>query len=313
MSRRSSSRGRSRSAPAVRQVRRVQVAKRSSLARLSKRVRFNSQALHGQVQTSYQELSSHLTPIATRPLCFDSTDFSRERTITGVGTQLGCQVYQFNTLGTAITAPAQWRNNAAFAANPLWQGQNLDFVSGGSYLPMFAKYTFRVEGIPTIDNTRVRIDLVSLKMKAFTQQLSGSNTLILPHCLINMQNLANPTLNKLPPSYYRVWKTKYMYLNSQPSLGTNVPHPTTGNIKYCTFKIRPKKVKTQNLTVPATQDSILLLPSHSPYGPGQSPLSNQLFFIISCDDRTIGDLDAVHVNVSRYLVWRDSDGRGPQA
>jgi len=181
-------------------------------------------------------------------------------------------------------------------------------VDTGKYLPVEANYTIRVEGLQSLDNTRVRIQVFQAKASTLIPGTSTSDVLVLPTGLKHLGNLADPTINRLNPVFMREYKKlgRTMFINSTKT--DDQTKGTTGNIFYHRFTIHPKKMKFQGETLPNTPNDPQAAPRDGQFGPLQISPDSPLWMIISTDDITGAIGDAVSVRVSRRVVWRDPLG-----
>lgn len=296
--------------------------------RLQKQVRFLMNARYGQVQKNLH-ISDNLVPLAAQPICFDATDFTSRR-LNSMGGLLssGCKIWQVNTVGTGLTQAGLFQ--AFGQGNPFWDNTMNDIPDGGFYKPLYAKYEFHIKGRDNVDDTWVDIKLVSARKGTFVPQFSAPPGTfaqrIMPYGLMHMQYLADYS-NKINGQFFKTYATKRIYLNSQSSLTAPTPGATanqqgviqtTGNTKFCHFKIRPKKVRRQLTTWPETPGEpgpttpgTTAIPDDvesGAYGIGNVPVDQPLWFIISANDRTQMDGDSVQIKVTRTVYWRDPIG-----
>lgn len=311
---RKSSRYRSRkrvsfAGPKIKKTTKTYVKKNAmSVVRLRRDVNYLKRSQHGSIQQNMQNSQVDMVPIATRPILTDLTDFTcfRESTITPpLPTFQGAQFYQYDSLGNLATTGGY--DIQDYEDSPYWSNQNLDRVDTGKYLPVMARYTVRVEGRNSLDNTRVRLQVFQAKAKALVPSNILNQTLILPTGLQHLTNMADPTLNRLNPVFFREYKKlgKTFFINSTKTDAST--KGTTGNIMYYTFTIRPKKMKYQSLTAPYTPDDQNPEAVDGNFGPLQISPESPLWLLISTDDATAVN-DQVRVRVSRRVVWRDSIG-----
>jgi len=279
----------------------------TSVYKLAKQVNSLKMSQHGSMQRNLQNLeATQLIPTATAPLLFDCTDFT---CIRAGATGQGCQVYQVTPTNTVL--PASGFQISDWSSNPYWSRQNQDIVDTGKYLPVWVKYTIRVEGQRALDNTRIRVDLFTARSKALIPSGNvGPNTnIVLPTALIHLKNMADPTLNRLNPTFFKKYKSKTMLINSaKTDPNTGVGGNTSSNIRYYTFTICPKKMKYQGASNPDNpQDPTAEVPDGN-FGPLNVPVDSPFWCLISTDDGSSLDGDRVAIKINRECKWRDSQG-----
>jgi len=277
-----------------------------SVFKLAKQVKALQMSQYGAKQSNIQNLVvDYLTPTASAPLLFDTTDFTCYRSALN---NQGCQVYQEDAVGTVPGASGF--NIQDWFGNPFWERQNQDVIDTGKYLPLYVKYTIRIEGQRSLDNTRVRFDLFSAKSKAIVPSQGGapSGNVVMPSALVHMHDMANPTKNKLNPFYFTKYGSKTYFINSTKTDPNT--KGTTGNIFYHTFVVRPKKPRMQAMTNPFNPELGNPEVPDGNYGPLNVSVDQPLWCMISTDDESaIGD--RVQINISRHCVWRDGQGAAP--
>ncbi len=279
-----------------------------SVYTLAKQVKQLKMSQVGEIQRNFQNLvADFLIPTAKYPLLLDTTDFSCFRAIPGPGlVAQGAQVYQNDGLGNII--PVSGFNVQDWFNNPFWSRQNTDLCDTGKYLPVWAKYTIRIEGDRALDNTRVRFDLFSANAKAIVPGAGAApaTNVILPSALVHMNDMANPVLNRLNPTYFKRYRTKTKFMNSSKT-DPNVKG-TTANIQYYTFTIHPKKMKYQATSQPDNPQDPSPEIQDGNFGPLNIPVDSPLWLMISTDDLTATASDRVKINISRECKWRDGLG-----
>ena len=283
--------------------------------KLSKQVHSLQMAKYGKVQQNYHTLRTALLPTGAKPCCLDLTDFTCYRTVTPgeVGaTSDGAIVYQ-HTGGNLPSEISKW-TVVPYQDNYYWNVQNLDAPDGGAYLAMNATYFVEVQGINALDNTRVRFDVISQKASGIIDQ-PGAQLQVLPNTLKYMKHLAQPmgaNSNRINPVYFKKYFSKTVFINSQPPSEQTTgfkTHATTANIIRFSFKLKPNKLCTQRKTNPTVSN---IDPQNAEprgnFGPYNVHPCQPLWLVISTDDQsTIGD--AVQVNISRRIMWRDPVGQ----
>lgn len=274
-------------------------------------IAFLKMARYGSVQINFQKTDRTLIPTKTRPVLFDMMDFTcRRAAAPPAPASSGCLCYQYNALGTGVIAASTWHINSSLAANPYWLGQNRDIPDTGKYLPLSAYYTFRVEGNAALDNTRVRLQVFSVKPRTYVPNSAASQNLVLPTAMNNLESMANPVENRLSRVHFKCYADKWLFINSTKT--NDDTKGTTANILYKTIHINPKKkrLRTQAVTNPETSmDPDAEFPDGN-FGPLNCPITDPLWCLISTDDES-ALLDSVEVTISRRVVFRDPIGMAP--
>lgn len=214
--------------------------------------------------SDYHEWPIRLNPIATSPICFDATDFSRNLGTAGAG----CAVFNLNALGQVSIATHFRSQPLCTSGNPFWEGSTSDIPDTGRFTPIYAKYHFKIEGGSAVglDNTRVHIQMFSMRAKALTQTLvTGNEAVVMPQALKHLTHMADPTKNRLSLDFFKKYKSTWVFLNSQLG-GTSGVKGTTGNIFYRSMTIRPKKDRTQKYTSPIVAGSTIPEPLEGHWG-----------------------------------------------
>lgn len=284
-----------------------------AINRLTRQVKSLQMQRFGSVQRNFQ-LSNVMVPFATRPILTDIMDFSCRRPSTA-----GANFAQYD--GGVPTNVLQTIGNWTPSTNLYHADQNLDLPDTGKYLALSCHVTMRFQATPSVTDTRIRVDLFSIKGKGITSVPLGQPVFAMPNGLLQLNNLANPELNKLGGNpYIKVWSTKWLYLSSSrnagptPGAGAQNPGPAvTGNSGYISFTIKPKggKLRNQLITAPDTPDDPTALTDGN-WGPFNVPQDEPLYMIISCSDASaLGPpvANTVSVQCSRTVRWRDPIGK----
>ena len=271
---------------------------------------------YGPLQRNLHLNNTTLVVNATQPICFDASDFGCQRTSTGGFTTPGCTIWQVSNLLTGIVAGSLFVPVAP--SNALWAPSNTDTLDGGRYKPVYAEYQIQVQGRNNIDDCHVQMDLFTQhhgfqKWELATPGMSNQQR-IMPEALVNMGNMVD--VNELNPSLFKLYKRKRLYLNSQTSTttqgGTETGQTsTTGNTKYFRFRIYPKKPRRQVFTDPDTPGTVedpQAQTGQGSYSYLQVDPRTPFWCMISANDRTALDGDAVQVTIRRHVVWRDING-----
>lgn len=299
-----------------RTVRRFTRSNSMAINRLSRKVSWLTQARYGSIQRNFQT-SNGMTPLAGAPILTDIMDFTSFRGASNPG----CRFRQYIGTPGVLTNVGQW-NTTSIVQNIFQQGQNLDQVDTGKYLALSCHVTMRFQAVPSAVDTRIRVDLFSVRGKAIQQVATGGTPFALPTALNQLTNLSNPELNKLGGNpYLKVYATKWLYLSSSQNRGTppvsgQQPGPAvTGNSGYLSFTIRPNKgkgkLRTQDITVPVVPSDTLAIPDGN-FGPFNIAQDEPLYLLISSSDASAtgppGSADIVTVQCSRSIKWRDPLG-----
>lgn len=268
----------------------------------------------GSVQINYHRLTAVLTPIDTKPLCLDLTDFSCTR-VSALGVNIpGADVFQAAATGTTVSSGiAHWGITGTNVLNNIyWNKVNADGPDTGKYLAMKMTYFISVTGDRNLDNTRIRFDVVSQRPGTVTTQLTplpANAPLVLPFTLGYFRQLVGGIDNRISSQHFKKYYSKTIYINSVPS-GTGDVHGTTGNTQNFSFTFTPNKLCVQNVTNPvftpgnqSTADIGL-----GQWGPNNVPFTQPLWLIISTDDKVATVGDAVNIKIARKIVFRDHIG-----
>jgi len=290
---------------------RVDRTQNAAIMKLSKQVKSLQVAKHGKVQKNFQTTVSPVFPQADKPIMLDLTDFTCFNAALG---STGARLYTLDNAQLPVVV-TNWET-AQQIGNPFWENKNYDIVDTGSYLPMYAKIVLKFTGRPHLVDCRIRVDLVSLKADAFRANSPGTPTLVPPASLPYLQNLATPTINRISRDHFRVYATKFCYINSKVGVPDG-PAPnvkgTTGNTQFITMTVRPKKPRWQAKTYPVAgtlePTNPLIEPDFGAFGPTNVPIDQPLWLLISTNnvDGT-ADETAVVCTCSRTCVWRDTIG-----
>lgn len=306
------------SKPYVVSKKKTYVAKASRVKKIEKQVWKNKRAIMGSVQKNFQVMTDILHPSALQPIIFDVTDFTCAQLQPVAKT--GARAYQLNTVTNQVEVASAW-TKTDFRDNVYWSRMNQDRVDTGKYLPIYCKVTFRINASPSIENTRIRFDLVSFKPNTIIPAniLTGNRNLIFPSipALSSIQHLATPSANRINSTYFKKYATKWVFINSaayeregSPTDGADTPvQGTTGNIEYCNFTVHPKKVRHQALTAPVVaeidDDNEI---ADGDFGPLNVPIDEPLWVIVSCD-KIMANPSTIDIQVGRVCIWRDPIGQ----
>lgn len=270
---------------------------------------------YGNVQRNFHVLSRPLVPTATAPLCMDLTDFTCQRTVstTPLVINNGALTYQVLPAGAGVANASTWDNNSTYINNnPYWAFKQKDAPDGGQYLAMNATYSISVSGVPNLDNTRIRFDIIAEKPGTYSlRQLSTlqSTGVHLPNSLVYMQNLVGGIQNRISKDHFKHYYTKTIFINS--SKVDADTKGTTSNVQQFTIRIKPNKVMRQQTTAPKITPGEDTGISNGDFGPNNVATTQPLWLIISTDDQVATASDQVRVEISRTCTWRDYVGSAP--
>ncbi len=316
----------------VSQEKRVDNKQTKMINKLSNQVYKLQMKSYGKVQQNFHVLYGRpLTVNRLQPICLDLTDFTCARgpEVAGLPFSFGAEIYQLVPPNLAPSSVNNWRikpPSATYGDNLYWQHQNLDQVDTGAYLAMSATYFIEVEGLPVAENTRVRFDVISQKSESIlpAQRIVAPATpltKLLPDTLRYFQNIADPTENRINPTYFNKYMSKTVFLNSTKGNTTgSTTRGTTANKMRFSFKLNPNKLCVQSETNPQVGDGIVQNDNPPPddgaqveyprgnFGPRNVPATQPLWLLISSDNEQDADLGNIQVRLSRRVVWRDHLG-----
>ena len=249
---------------------------------------------------------STTSPLVGRnqPILFDAADFTCERS-SSTTSQSGCTIWQVNALQTGIDSAGHF-SVSPFSGNAYWNHNNQDFIDTGRYLPVAAYYTVTVNGTPKYADGRLRLDLFTQKAGFFLNRNAAAGMSIqnrvMPDGLIHMQDMCGK--NVFNPSYFRVYKTKYMTINSSNDA-------TTQDTKQWKFVVRPRRARyqsTTNPTVPGFVNEQDNDTDRGTYGSFNVDPRTPLWCMVSSNDTTLNNTNNLQVSISRHVLWRDYNG-----
>ena len=262
------------------------------------------------LQTGFHKQSATLRIDALKPLLFDACDFTRKFTDREGHDHLGCRI--FSVTGAPPTTPHSVMEAAHFEQeqNTLYfKDQINDIVDGGYYLPVYGDYTLKLTGQNLTRPIRVTLHMFTIKAKNYLRfpTQAGSHD-YLPHSLPYLLNMASPEKNAFSKEHFNLWSSKTVML-MPPALSLQSTQ------KYCYFKVRPKKVRTQVVTDPVSLDSVTPESTDGGFGFLNVPLGQPYWCLLStdADHHGAGDVIAsapnlVNVTMSRHVGWRDKTG-----
>lgn len=287
---------------------------------LTKKVYSLEMSKYGKVQQNFHSLERTLRPTATKPLCFDLTDFTCVRPVLASAPPInGAIVYQHALVPPVnVSTASHWL--PAQNDNLYWNNNNDDQPDGGAYLCKMVTYFVEVTGARFLSNTRVRFDVISQKPAGYLPNSQLADEAVLPDTLNFMKHLCEPHVNRINPVYFKKYMTKTIFINSSKTAGTK---GTTANKMRFSFTLRPNKVCIQNETNPIVGGGIQYDPDLPPpslaqqeeidrgnFGPNNVPITQPLWCIISTDDGAGSDVgtEGVEIKISRRCVWADALG-----
>lgn len=296
--------------PSVVKKTRVPLARKSTVMRNARAIRQLKMSQYGAIQKGFHRISNHVVPIQRSPVLFNMFDFSVNH-VSGAGTAIPSgPFYQVN--GGALQAVATWDRAQFVTGNPYWLDEYADTPDTGKIFETYMDYTFAIEGSGGLDETRVRIDIFYQRSNVLYARAIPGGTLLLPGALTHMDNIATPELNQISPKYFKKIYTKVVYFNSRTD--ETVPGISAGttqftpNKRYVRFRMKPNKLIQQVLTNPTAQGGPEAVLDNGSWNQLNVPVNQQLWCLISTDDQSALTGDAVHVNVSRRVSWRDPLG-----
>jgi len=270
--------------------------------------------MEGAIQCNLvQWRRNDLRPSNLHPLLFTLDDFTNLRPTSPT---FGGAVYQTNALTGNVDIVTNWELSPQTLGNPYLEKWQEDDPGGGKYRMLSNRIVLEVEGTPSLSNTRVRVQVFSLKADAFQLATSTANIMSMPDGLIHLKHMCDYSeqSNFLPGKFFKKYLDKQIVINSEPA-STSGTHPTTLNKKYISFKIAPKggKLVTQGITYPPVQgvqpDPALVEPSGGWYGPLNRQVGQVLYCLVSTDyPYENGQVSKVSVKCSSFRKWRDLSG-----
>lgn len=278
----------------------------------------NRTLLRGRLQTNLLGTDSQLVPIASRPLCFDVTNFaSGSQPSTNMAYN---PIYQFTT-GTggqgSLAVATQFNVLSAQGGvaneNPYWASANSDIPNAGNVFAVNRFFRFIIKGNAQLDNTRVNIRFLQARtlLRVAGTTATGFVAQSLPDSLKHMPHLL--TTNMVNGKYFKTLYNKTLFINSHTytvsTQGVETGQTaTTGNILHHTVAFKLNRPLKQLFTDPGgTQTN-----GGAQYGwtwPNR-PLAGRhapIWCIISTDDVTSLN-DAVNIQIESICRWRDPVG-----
>lgn len=216
----------------------------------------------------------------------------------------GCPVYQKDNLGNV--GEVGYFN---IFSNAYWNAQNVDIPDTGQIYFNGMNFKAEIEGRGLLTDAFINFTTFTQKKGKVTliDPLSG-DSLLLPSALRHLEDMCHA--NSFNKSFFKTYHNNTLYLNSRTLTAVapaNVQRNTTGNIKYETISMQPRKLVSQTVTNPAVGGD------PQPIGQGWSESnmseSTPLWLLIS-SNKLRGDAEAITVKMYRTVYWRDSIGSG---
>lgn len=263
--------------------------------------------------------NSQLVPIASKPLCFDVTNFA-----TGLQPSTNNAynpVYQFTTptpgaAGTLGVATYFKRlEGPVSVTNPYWASANGDIPNTGQVYADSRFFRFIIKGNEQLDNTRINIRFIQARslLRVHGNDISGYTPVLLPASLNHMRDML--TTNMVNSRYFKTLYNKTILINSHTYVIANSTTgvqtgqtATTANIVHHTVAFKLKRKLKQIATDPGGTQT------NGGAGNGwlwpARPMSGYyapIWCLISTDDVTsVGD--SVNIQIESICRWRDPVG-----
>lgn len=298
-----------------------------SFNQLARKVAWNSQKLHGDLQRNMQQsefTDQHGSDVRVDyPLLFDLTNFTSDNLGDGVPPDAALTIFKM----APGTAPGQFvpkavggfdRTNLTglnIGGLSLWSKCNADIPDTGKYFAVGSKYRLQFSVTGTV---RIRIQVFSVNARMIGYD-SKFRQFALPGSLDAFSKMC--TGNQLPRKYFKVYKDFERVFSPE--------HNQTAGNSLVTFSFHHNKKCEQYLTNPAvggTNPADNLDPGsisasnasgiHNVNGGYwfnyfNVPQSQPLWMLISSDvggAPTAPSTDQVTVSISRTVMWRDHVG-----
>lgn len=298
-----------------------------SFAALAKRVAWNSQKLHGDLQRNMQGsewIDEHANNIREQyPLLMDLTNFTSDNYSDGVPDAAKLTIFKMRTttspgiyaptpVGGFDRVPMVGLNNGGPS---LWSQMNADVPDTGKYFAVGSKYRLQFTVTGTV---RVRIQVFTVNASQIGYD-SKFRTFALPGSLDAFSKMC--TGNQLPRKYFKVYKDFERVFSPE--------HNQTAGNSLVTFSFHHNKKVEQYLTNPAVagtnpQDNLDPATISASNASGihnvnngywfnyfNVPQSQPFWMLISSDvpgDPTQSGTDNCVVQIFRTVMWRDHVG-----
>lgn len=282
----------------------------------------NRTLLRGRLQTNLLGTINALVPIASKPICFDVTNFA-----SGVQPSTNDAynpVYQYSgsagtgsvgTLGVATQFDALSNQGGIAVNNPYWSSANADIPNAGNVFAVNRFFRFIIKGNFQLDNTRINIRFIQARqlLRVTGTSAAGYSSVILPDALKYMQHML--TVNMVNGKYFKTLYNKTLLINSHTytttaSGATTGTTATTPNILHHTVAFNLNRPLKQIFTDPgATQTNGGAAQGWRWPNRPQAGYYAPIWCLISTDDVTSVN-DAVNIQVESICRWRDPVGGG---
>ena len=249
------------------------------------------------------------SPYKERPILINLSNL-RARTSP---TNTGCNVFQEDSTGIL-------QNIGVFEPyeNGFWNAANADIPDTGSVYWRGTNFKAEMTSGKAL-LTDCYINFTTFKLKANASQLidpvSGAG-LVLPTAISQLQDMCgNNTFNK---SYFKIFHNRTIYMNSRTATAptpSNIQRNTTGNVKYCTLSMEPKRMLRQAVTSTVAGDE-QNISSIKGWQTVNVTMDQPLWLLISTNlpelDPQTGDPtdEKIFMELVRTNYWRDMIGSG---
>lgn len=276
---------------------------------------------YGPIQKNLQRSVSNLgvaasLPIsAGTPLLWDAADVSCYRINTAVPptSSTNCRIWTVNNAGTALDQAGYW-TTANFQNNNYWRYCNQDILEGGTWKPIEISYTidFQVFCDPEVAPPFIYLHLFTQKrtIPRNNNPAPGTNILdfTMPWGLTHLRNMASGDLNRFNTEYFKIYKVRKLATLRNVAAASNLG---ASQHYYVSFKLRPKKVRSQLQLMPAIpgtvdgEDGQTSLGSQGAY---QVDFRTPFWCMLSSSARNQAANEITTCNIMRKCVWRDAIG-----
>ena len=248
------------------------------------------------------------SPYKERPILINLSNL-RARTSP---TNTGCNVFQNDASGVL-------QNIGVFEnyVNGFWNSANGDVPDSGSVYWRGTNFKAEITSGRAL-LTDCYINFTTFKFKNAASQLIDPTTgqgLVLPTAIGQLADMCgNNTFNK---SYFKVFHNKTVYLNSRTATAAapaDIQRNTTGNVKYCTMSMEPKRILRQAVTSTVAGDE-QNISSIKGWQTVNVTIDQPLWLLISTN---LPEVDAagdpndekIFLEFVRTNYWRDMIGSG---
>lgn len=262
---------------------------------------------------------SQLVPIASKPLCFDVTNFA-----SGLQPSTNMEynpIYQYTTptpgaIG-ALAVATHWKVLSAQGGpaneNPYWASANSDIPNTGQVFAVNRFFRFIIKGSAQLDNTRINIRFIQARslLRVAGTAAAGFTAQSLPDSLKHMSHML--TTNMINGRYFKTLYNKTLFINSHTytvsTQGVETGQTaTTGNILHHTVAFNLNRPLKQIFTDPGASQTnggaqYAWTWPNRPLAGYYAPI----WCLISTDDVTSVN-DAVNIQIESICRWRDPVG-----